>query len=133
VTTILGTSFRANEHTESGETEGYRWLSPCVSLWSRPFDQQKDIKLTDIQQAMQKVGFRPTKKSKASLLKQLLDGVITPITKPRKTRVIQVQRTGSHYLARFAGQADATFGETREEAEQKLLSGRLPRGKPKKD
>ena len=77
-----------------------------------------------LQQALVNGGFQPSKKTKAAL-KQLIDDVIDPITKPAKPRTLQVQRAGSHFKARFAGRADYTFGTSPQEAEQKLRSGRL--------
>jgi hypothetical protein len=46
-------------------------------------------------------------------LGNIVDEVIAPIVKLRK---IQVQRAGSHYKARFDGEATFTFGATPEYA-----------------
>jgi hypothetical protein len=35
---------------------------------------------------------------------------------------VQLQRVGSHYKARFRGEANCVFGATAEEAKQRLLS-----------
>lgn len=83
--------------------------------------------MTTIKKALQEVGFRPSKKiAVKATLKQLVDDALYPIAKPRP---IQVQRAGGYYKARFAGQASFTFGDTPEDAEEKLRCGRLGRFK----
>lgn len=79
----------------------------------------------DMQQALQEVGYRPTglrarllnsaKQKKETprptpiTIEAVIDGVIDPITKPL---VIQIQRAGSVYRARYRGGAVSVFGET---------------------
>lgn len=82
--------------------------------------------MSNLQQALTQVGFQPSKKTKATL-EQLIDDVITPITKPAKTRVIQVQRAGGFVKARWHGEPNCVFGISPEEAHDKLLSGQLGR------
>lgn len=45
--------------------------------------------------------------------------------------VVQLQRAGGHFKARFAGKADYTFGISPQEAKERLLSGNLCRPKRK--
>jgi hypothetical protein len=58
-------------------------------------------------------------------LETILDGLIEPMTKPRKVRKIVVTRCGGHYRARYFGTRDAAFGMTVHEATSrvKLFSG----------
>ena len=44
---------------------------------------------------------------------------------------VQIEKAGGLFKARFAGEANYVFGETPEDAEQKLRSGRLGRGQNK--
>jgi len=53
-------------------------------------------------------------------LENTIDGVFETLTKQPKQQKIQVQRAGSHYRARYAGQAACCFGETPQEASSKL-------------
>lgn len=49
-----------------------------------------------------------------------------------KFGAVEISRSGSMYKARWPGERSFVFGATSEEAEQRLRSGRLPRGKPHK-
>jgi len=98
--------------------------------------------MSTMQECLEQVGYKPTglrarllnnaKQKKETLrpvasLEALVDGVIDPITKPRK---VYVQRAGSHYKARYEGEASCCLGETPQEASRRLKG--LPRSASEK-
>lgn len=69
-----------------------------------------------MQAALRDVGFQPTP-TRTVTLESFIDGLVEPLI---KVRTIQVQRAGSHYKARYAGEASCCFGETPQDATRRL-------------
>jgi hypothetical protein len=83
--------------------------------------------MSTLQQALQNVGYKPSLNREArknlereqitEALHRFLDGVLGPLIKPRN---IQIQKIGSHYRARYAGESACCFGTTSTEATSRL-------------
>jgi len=85
-----------------------------------------------MQEALMGLGYRPTPRQQRMMtaynnrehieaqpvtLETVIEKVFAPITKHHK---VVVRRAGSHYKARFDGQAASAFGETPDQASSKL-------------